>query len=68
VQPHHLRQILGLEQLLPVVQGSLDVLFGIGNRLAADVLGTGAGARALLLDPGRGLLGVATKFSNVLRA
>jgi hypothetical protein len=56
VQPHHLGQILGVQQLFRIVQRGLNILFSVGNGPGADVLGTGANGRTLALDPGSGLL------------
>src|SRR5260370_35029677 len=62
VQPHYFGQIRGVEQRLRIVQRCLHVLFGIGNRLGADVLGAGANRRAPLLDRARGLLRAGEEF------
>ena len=68
VQPHHVGQILGVQQGLRIVQRRLDVLFGIGNGLGADVLGAGANRRTPLLDRARGLLRAGEEFIKGLAA
>src|SRR4051812_25141433 len=56
MQPHDLGQILGTQQLLGIVKRSRHVLFGVRDRLAADVLGARPNARALAFDLRGGLL------------
>ena len=62
VQPHYFGEIFGMEQRLRIIQRCLHVLFGIGNRLGADVLGAGANRRALLLDRACSLLRAGEEF------
>jgi hypothetical protein len=68
VQPHDVGQILGVEQLLGMVQRGRHVLLGVGDRLGADVLGAGANGGALALDLGSGLLRAGEKTLDALRA
>src|SRR6187549_161723 len=62
VQTHDFGQILGVQQRLGIIQRRLDVFFGIGHRLGADVLGAGANRRPLLLDGSGGRLRAAQEL------
>src|SRR6266403_4405553 len=62
VQPHHFRQILGVQQLFGIVQRGLHVLFGVGYRLGADVLRAGANGCTSLLERSGGLLCAGQEF------
>src|SRR5579859_5444567 len=50
MQPHHFRQIPGMHQLVRVVERGFRVPLDIGDRLEADVLGTGTHGGAALLE------------------
>src|SRR5260221_3071378 len=62
VQPHHFGQILGVQQLFGIVQRGLHVLFGVGYRLGADVLGASANGCTSLLERSGGLLCASQEF------
>src|SRR5882724_4367409 len=62
MQLHYFGQILGVQQRLRIVERCLHVLFGIGNRLGADVLGAGGNRRTPLLDGPSGLLRAGEEF------
>src|SRR5882724_4026754 len=51
-----------MQQLFGMVQRGLHVLFGIGYRLGADVLGAGANGCTLLLERSGGLLRAGQEF------
>jgi len=68
-QPHYVGEVLGVEQLLGIVQRRCPRSFPVGNRLGADILGIGTHTAAPLPSKLEAACCALTrKFSNVLRA